>query len=85
MTLCGHKGPTCSEFAIALTLSIEGQLWGGLSPSSGRQDVRRNTMAANAGSGDNAADYYDEDGGLSTMIGKTQRRTKGLTSGVLCI
>ena len=80
MALRGHKGPTCSEFAIASTLSIEGQLWGGLLASSGRRDVRRDTTAADAGSGDNADDYY---GGLLTMIGKTRQRTKGLTCGVL--
>ncbi len=65
----GHKGPTCSEFAIASTLRIEGQLWGGLLASSGRQDVRRDTTAANAG---NAGDYYDRGRGLSTMTGKTR-------------
>ena len=81
----GHKGPTCSEFAIASTLSIKGQLWGGLLASSRRWDVRRDTTAADAGSGDNADDYYDGGGGLSTMIGKTQQRTIGLTCGVLCI
>ena len=80
-----HKGPTCSEFAIASTLSIEGQLWGGLLASSGRQDVRGDTTAANAGSGDNANNYYNGGRGLSTMIGKTPGRTKGLTCGVLCI
>jgi hypothetical protein len=83
MTLRGHKGPTCSEFAIASTLSIEGQLWGGLLASSGRRDVRRDTTAADAGSGNNADDYYDRGGGLLTMIGKTRRKTKGLTCGVL--
>ena len=80
MALRGHKGPTCSEFVIASTLSIEGQLWGGLLASSGRRDVRRDTTAADSGSGDNADDYY---GGLSKMIGKTRQRTKGLTCGVL--
>ena len=78
----GHKEPTCSEFAIASTLSSEGQLWRGLLASSGRQDVKRDTTAADAGSGDNTDDFYDRGGGLSTMIGKTRRR-KGLTCGVL--
>ena len=58
---------------------------GGLLASSGRRDVRGDTTAANAGSGNNADDYYDEGRGLSTMIGKMRQRTKGLTCGVLCI
>ncbi len=85
MTLHGHKGLTCSEFAIASTLSIKGQLWGVLLASSGRRDVRGDTTAADAGSGNNANDYYDGGRGLSTMIGKTRQRTKGLTCAVYLI
>ncbi len=85
VTLHGHKGPTCSEFAIASMLSIKGQLWGGLLASFGRWDVRRDTTAANAGSGNNANNYCNRGGGLSAIIGKTQQRTKGSTCGVLYI